>query len=67
MNVQTRVKNIENKIVQMGLEERYFLAYSKPPNSQLLNKNGGKFVKPKGFDKNKDTIVVIYWALRQPR
>jgi hypothetical protein len=67
MNVQTRVKNIEKKILQMGLEGGYFIAFSKPPNPQLLNEDGSKFVKPEGFNEHKDVIVVIDWALRQPK
>lgn len=66
MSVQARVKNIENKLSLLGLEERIFIAFSKGHDTQLLNKDGSRFVKPESFNKSTDTLVVLAWSLRQP-
>lgn len=57
MNIQIRLKNVEDKIALLGLGETVLFVLAK-------NKKGD-FEIPAGFDKKRDTIFVIDSSFRQ--
>ena len=63
MSIQTRLKNIEEKITQEGMSEKLYVVFSKGA-SQLFNRDGSEFQRPSGFDKTKDVVCILDWSLK---
>ncbi len=62
MNLQKRIKNIEEKVNQR-LGQEVLVCFDR--DGERVNKDGATFKIPARFDKEKDVVVNIDWDLRK--